>query len=58
MDNFAATIIELMDEIIETYNLGVPMNVSQFQQFLEDAGYWVTPIDDPTNFFGIQEDSV
>lgn len=58
MDSFEEVLVELMDEVAESYNKGDPMTVSEFQQYLLDAGLWVVPVDDPTNFFGITEDSL
>jgi hypothetical protein len=55
---FEDMIITLMDEVAESYIQGDPMTVSLFQQILEDAGFMIVPIEDPTNLFGVQEDAL
>lgn len=47
---------EILENIFEEFEEVLDANPRNFLQLLEEAGFMIVPIDDPTNLFGLQED--
>lgn len=47
---------EILENIFEEFEEVMDANPANFIQLLEEAGFMIVPIDDPTNLFGLQAD--
>lgn len=51
-------IINVVDDILFDFDINHRIFGDDFIKKLEDYGFMIVPIEDPTNLFGIQEDSL
>lgn len=49
---------DLLNDIIDIAAVDVNFQAHNLERILEDAGFMIVRIEDPTNFFGVTEDSL